>query len=428
MIGRLGFVVSKSVRAIWFRPAVYVLASVATLAVSTALGPLVPDNLARGFGAEGVDRILEILASGMLAVAVFSLTTMVAAMQAVSQAATPRVRRLLVEDRTAQNAISTFIGTFLFSLLGIVALSAGLYDLSGRLVLLIITLSLIAVVVVTLIGWINKLSRIGGVEEAVDRVERATQQAFQAAEPQYGRRRTAAVSEGAQAVHSDKIGYVQHVDEALLESLTGSLGVAIHVTATPGFYVDPTRPLALVETEADEDSQRDIRSAFVVGGERTFDSDPRFGLLVLSEIASRALSPAVNDPGTAIDVVGTLTRILAKRGKPKEEEGREIRCPQLTLPEIDSADIIADAFRGIARDGAGLVEVQVRLQKGLATLAAVDPPLYGKAAGEMSKEAFERASRAMTREADITLVRAAASRVGIEQSAAVPSEPKSTSP
>jgi uncharacterized membrane protein len=417
MIGRLGFVVSQTARALWFRPAVYVLASVATLAVSTALGPFVPDDFARGVGAEGVDRILGILASGMLAVAVFSLTTMVAAMQAVSQAATPRVRRLLVEDRTAQNAISTFIGTFLFSLLGIVALSAGLYDLSGRFVLLIITLCLIVVVVVTLIGWIQKLSHIGGVEEAVDRVEKATRRAFHAAEPGYGRRRTSAAPNGAQAIHSDKIGYVQHIDEALLGTLAEKIGIAIHVVALPGAYVDPTRPLALVETEADEDLRGEIRSAFVIGGGRTFDTDPRFGLLVLSEIASRALSPAVNDPGTAIDVVGTLTRILAERGKPLEEGRHEIRYPRLTLPEIDPADIIADGFRGIARDGAGLLEVQIRLQKGLATLADVDPRLFGKAAREMSKEALDRASRAMTHEADIALVRAAAGRVGIQQPA-----------
>jgi uncharacterized membrane protein len=414
MIGQLRFAVSQSVRAIWFRPALYVLVSIATLAASMAVGPVIPADVAKRLGAEGVDRILEILASGLLVVAVFSLATMVASMQAVSQAATPRVRRLLVEDRTAQNAISTFIGTFLFSLLGIVALSAGLYDMSGRFVLLIITVCMIVVVVVTLIGWIQKLSRIGGVEEAVDRVEKATRRAFQAAQPRYRCRRTAAVPKGAQAVHSTTIGYVRHMDEALLGRLTDSLGVAIHVAAPPGTYVDPTHPLAMVETEPGEDLRRDIRSAFVIGGGRTFDTDPRFGLLVLSEIASRALSPGVNDPGTAIDVVGTLTRILVEWGEIRQDAKPEIRYPLLTVPEIDPVDIFADAFRGIARDGAGLLEVQVRLHKGLATLAAVDPQLFGKAAREMSREALQRASLAMAHEDDIAFVRAAAGRVSIE--------------
>lgn len=53
-----------------------------------------------------------------------------------------------------------------------------------------------------------------------------------------------------------------------------------------------------------------IARAFLIGDERTFDDDPRFGLVVLSEIASRALSPAVNDPGTAIDIIGTFVRLF----------------------------------------------------------------------------------------------------------------------
>jgi uncharacterized membrane protein len=122
----------------------------------------------------------------------------------------------------------------------------------------------------------------------------------------------------------------------------------------------------------------------------------------------------VNDPGTAIDVVGTLTRILAEWGEIRQDAKPEIRYPRLTVPEIDPVDIFADAFRGIARDGAGLLEVQVRLHKGLATLAAVDPQLFGKAAREMSREALQRASLAMAHEDDIAFVRAAAGRVSIE--------------
>lgn len=423
MLGPLKYAIASNIRGIWFRPAVYLLGSIVALAVSTVLGPIVPPDVAKALGAEGVDRILEILAASMLAVAIFSLTTMVAAMQAASQAATPRVRRLLVEDKTAQNAISTFIGTFLFSLLGIVALSAGLYDVSGRFILLIITLCLITAVLVSLISWIQKLTRIGGVEEAIDRVETAAQQAFQAAEFLFcGCRRTAGALIKGHAVPADKIGYVQHMDEALLGSLTEKRDVDIHVMVRPGSYVDPTRPLAMVEGEAAKELLDDIRSAFVVGGERKFAADPRFGLLVLSEIASRALSPAANDPGTAIDVVGTLTRVLIQWNKTRQDAASESRYPRLTVPDIDPSDIVGDAFRGIARDGAGLVEVQVRLQKALVTLAAVNPRLFGKAAREMSEEACERASRAMAQETDISLIRATASQVGGEQPTTVARE------
>ena len=413
MFARLRFKVSKASRRIWFRPVVYVLASIAAVAASLLLGPVVPPTVARALGADGVDRILQILASGMLAVAIFSLTTMVAAMQAASQGATPRVRPLLIEDRTAQNTISTFIGAFLFSLLAIAALSAGFYDVSERFVLLVITLCLIALVVVTLIRWIQALTNIGGVGEAVDRVERATRAAIAAARPTHGRTRTDAAAPEGHAVVAESIGFVQHIDESQLANAAERLGTDLHVIAGPGAYVDPKAILAVLADEPDEDARRTIRSAFTIGTERSFDRDPRYGLCVLSEIASHALSPAVNDPGTAMDVLTTLTRVLVTwRDAERQAAPDEVRCPRLSLPPIEPREMVGDAFQAIARDGAGLVEVQIRLQKVLATLAATDPLLFGDAARDMSAEALMRARRSMPHASDVARVDAAAARVG----------------
>jgi uncharacterized membrane protein len=413
MFARLRFKVSKASRGIWFRPVISVLASIAAVAASLLLGPVVPPTVARALGADGVDRILEILASGMLAVAIFSLTTMVAAMQAASEGATPRVRALLIEDRTAQNAISTFIGAFLFSLLAIAALSAGFYDVSERFVLLVFTLCLIAVVVITLIRWIQALSHIGGVDEAVDRTERATRAAIAAARPTHGRTRPDAATPDGHAVHADAIGFVQHVDERKLADAAERLDTELHVIAGFGAYVDPKAILAVLADEPDENARHAIRSAFIIGTERSFDRDPRYGLCVLSEIASRALSPAVNDPGTAMDVLTTLTRILVTwRDAERRAPPDEVRCPRLSLPPIEPREMVGDSFRAIARDGAGMVEVQVRLQKVLATLAAVDPLLFGDAARDMSAEALMRARRAMPHASDVARVDAAAARVG----------------
>jgi hypothetical protein len=64
----------------------------------------------------------------------------------------------------------------------------------------------------------------------------------------------------------------------------------------------PCEPLAWTTWQPKEDEETRLSSAFLVGPDRSFKQDPRFGMIVLSEIASRALSPGVNDPGTAIDV------------------------------------------------------------------------------------------------------------------------------
>ena len=104
---------------------------------------------------------------------------------------------------------------------------------------------------------------------------------------------------------------------------------------------------------------------------RSYDQDPRFGASVLTEIASRALSPAVNDPGTAIDVINRALRVLAVWDEPVEEDDDDgaVLYPNVHVPPIRLEDLFDDLFTPIARDGAGIVEVGLRLQKALAILA-----------------------------------------------------------
>lgn len=415
MRAALLFYLVRASRAIWFLPALFSLLAVLALLISALWTPTLPSALADRVDLRVVDRILDIMASSMLAVAIFSLTTMVAAIQAATQAATPRVRGLLVADRTAQVTISIFIGTFLFSLLGVIGLSTGLYGQTGRLILFVLMLVIVSAVVVALIRWIQKLSHIGGVGEAVDRAEQATRAAFgrAAAFNASGDRHGARV-EGLRAVSAGTIGYVQYVDESRLGRLANELSGPIVLVARPGGYVDPTRPLAFVPPDIEDSALDTIRGAFVVGRERTFDGDPAYGLVVLSEIALRALSPSINDPGTAIIVIGALTRLLDGWGQWLDDEEPQVRYPNLFLPDLDVNDLFTDAFAAIARDGAGMVEVQVRLQQSLATLAATRPERFNQAARRLSHQAIERATAVMTDRRDIELVARAAKAVGNE--------------
>jgi uncharacterized membrane protein len=69
-----------------------------------------------------------------------------------------------------------------------------------------------------------------------------------------------------------------------------------------------------------------LREAFVIGNMRYFHEDPRFGLITLSEIASRAYIPAVNDPGTAIQIISSHVRLFslwAETGDGKRKRKRQ---------------------------------------------------------------------------------------------------------
>ena len=104
-----------------------------------------PTEFNKLIGLDGVDDLLGVLANTLLAVAIFSLGIMVSSLQAAASAATPRARPLLMQDRTAQNAISVFIGGFIFAIVGTVGLSTNYYDAPARVILFLTTCLVIVV-------------------------------------------------------------------------------------------------------------------------------------------------------------------------------------------------------------------------------------------------------------------------------------------
>ena len=125
MLARLGWVLRGLQRRLWFRATLFSVAGVATALLALLLRDHIPASLPAKVGADAVDKILPIIASSMLAVTTFSLSTMVTAYNAAASSVTPRAYPLLLEDSTTQNALAHFLGSFLFSLVGIIALRTG---------------------------------------------------------------------------------------------------------------------------------------------------------------------------------------------------------------------------------------------------------------------------------------------------------------
>ncbi|MCM2294025.1 DUF2254 domain-containing protein [Allorhizobium sp. BGMRC 0089] len=418
MTSKWAWWLSQIVRRIWFRATLFSILAVLTALLAIFISPWIPARLPGQIGADAVDKILGIIATSMLTVTTFSLNTMVSAYTAASSNVTPRATRLVMEDSTTQNVLATFLGSFLFSLVGIIMLTTGAYGEQGRLVLFVVTIGVVILIVVTLLRWIDHLSRLGRVTETTERVERAAIAAVNTvkASPCLGGHPLTAPDRWTVApnapVFSDTIGYVQHVDAAALSRIADRHEIEIAVFALAGTLVSPDEPLAYTSGPVDEDCQNAITSAFTIGDTRSFDQDPRFGASVLTEIASRALSPAVNDPGTAIDVISRAMRILAAWNAPMEKEADEVLHPRLHVMSIALDDLFDDLFTPIARDGAGLVEVALRLQKAFCALARFDGPGFYDNACRHAAEALARAEMDLTIDADKQRLRKAAADVG----------------
>ncbi|GAB2933299.1 DUF2254 domain-containing protein [Hafnia psychrotolerans] len=398
MTSKWHWLLGRFTRKLWFRTSLFAILAVATALLSISIKSFIPPSLSGLVGSEAVDKLLGILASSMLAVTTFSLNIMVSAYNAASSSVTPRATKLLVEDSTTQNVLATFIGSFVFSLVGIIALSMGAYGEQGRVVLFIVTLAVILLIVLTLLRWIQHLSHFGRMEETTRRVEEATQDALvqRIEEPYLGGRHwdeQDISTLNAWPVYAKDIGYVQHVDMKLLSECAQQSSSIFFVASMPGAFVHLATPILWIQPIPKEPDTDPLMRAFTISTERSFDQDPRFGFCVLSEIASRALSPAVNDPGTAIDVIGRAVRLLSYWKVNECVSSRDISFPHVYVRPIETRDLFDDIFTPIARDGASLIEVQVRLQKALHALAQMDPSAFGINARRHSLLALARAGQ-----------------------------------
>ncbi|MFP8964950.1 DUF2254 domain-containing protein [Pokkaliibacter sp. CJK22405] len=406
------FYLRLMVRRMWFRSSLYCLLAIFTVLVSPVANSWIPKDWASAVGADSIDGILNILASSMLAVTTFSLTTVVSAFATASSATTPRATKLLIQNSNVQSALATFIGAFLYSIVGIVALSTPMYEEGSRFVLFIVTIVVIVVITVTLLRWIEQISHLGRVGETIDLVEQTGRESLSAralAPELGGQRLTPDMALPAFTMNAPDSGFLQHVDMKRLQEVAEDAGAKIYLLTLPGHLVSHYEPLFRFSGDLSPAQRETVASAVIVGDARTYSQDPRLGFVVAQEIAIRALSPAVNDPGTAIKVLGAQLRMLEcwARTVRESRDQLDVCYDRIYVPAIDINDFFMDAFNPIARDGAAFIEVGLRLQRVLQGLCEMGFDSYKEPIRFHAELAMERGGHGMTAETDKALLRQA---------------------
>ena len=338
---------------LWFRATLIALLAVVAAWASVRHRALPAIGLSATIGADSVDRILQIIASACWRDDL--LAQHHGCRLFGGDEHEPRATRLLIEDTESQNMLAAFVGSFLYSLVAIITLSMGAYGERGRVVLFAVTILVILIVVGTLLRWIDYVSKLGRVGETTEQVEHAATDAMRGrfTRPFLGGLPLAdpvsSIPDGAMPIFASVIGYVQHVDMGALSEAARSGSGAVYLVAPPGTFVDAKRPVAWCTGLASREALDRIRTAVTIDDERSFDQDPRFGLSVLAEIACRALSPGINDPGTAIDVVGRAVRVLSIWADPDTQ--KEPIYPEVHVTAITADELFDDVFMPIARRG-----------------------------------------------------------------------------
>lgn len=363
---------------LWVRPTLWSLAAIAVALLATLANQIPLPEGWPDIERSTLEGLLTIIATSMLTVSTFSLSILVSAFASAASSATPRATRLVMADDNAQQAISAFIASFIFAMVSLTALGVGYYGETGRLVLLAVTVYVLAYLILALLRWIDTLSKLGRMSHTIATVENAALPPLRSwhLEPGLGARCDApAHMPVGVRVHGEHSGLLQYIDMAVLQKWAETHETLVHVRVRPGDYLAPSSVLAVFDggcsPDADADGLKQLAEAFVVGRDRTHEQDPRLGLVILSEIAQRALSPAVNDPGTALVVAGVLTRVLIDGTRiDPDKEPPATRFDRVTIVQVDEDALLRDVFEPIARDGAPMLEVALALQTALRLVAS----------------------------------------------------------
>lgn len=389
-------ILKKPSNQLWVTPAYWTILTVAYVFALKLLAGGMQHNGLPNITEEILADLLNVMASSMLAVSTFSLSIMVSAFAAAANTATPRAIDLVMDDKSTRTAISSFICAFIYAIIAKTALGMGFYAQNGRFVLFISTLAVLLYLIITLIRWVYTLSLLGRLGNTLNKIECATEKALQhyRSSPMMGA--TAKYDEKIETfpIQADCCGYLTHIDMQQLQEEAEKANCKIHIQVRPGKLITPDTVLCLVEGEPIEASV--IQDCFVFARQRTFAQDPAWGFIVLSETAQRALSPAVNDPGTAIKVMTTMMSLLLKKEKP-ENNAEQPNYNRLSIIPLDCSEFIRDGFAPISRDGAAILEVNLVMQKVLDAIWRYVPEKdISLAAQNMAKQALERACQELS--------------------------------
>lgn len=383
---------------LWVIPGVSAIAAfitaMALVALDRALGADMAAVISFDGGADSARGILSTIAAAMLSFTGLVFTVTMLVLQLASSQLSPRVTRTFLRDRLNQIVLGLFVATFVYALLVLREVRSP--DPGPEFVPGIATwwaIALLLASIAAFIAYIDHMARSIRASSVIASVADETRSAIERLypadvgdEPESNAVATDTESAAAWALtptrlvgSGDSSGVVVAIDESGLMEQAVAAALVLEVIPRIGEHVVADSPLIVVRgasASPDLDDDR-LRATITLGRERTMDQDAAFGFRQLVDIAERALSPGINDPTTAVQVLDELHDILRRLIRcrfPAPVRLDETGAVRLILPRPDFGDYLDLALDEIRLDGAGSLQVARRMNALLDDLLAIAPP------------------------------------------------------
>jgi uncharacterized membrane protein len=327
---------------------------------------------------DGARSIVGAFASSMLTLVVFVMSSLLIVVQLASAQLTPRIIAMAFANRRLKWVVSIFTFAYTYT----IAASGRIEDTVPQLPLAFAILCNLACIAIFLwfVQWFGSSLRPIAVLQDVAEAGRAVVESvypdpFDPGEEQPGWS-PAAQADVVVVEHIGRSGVILAYGESALLTLAERAEAVIELVPQVGDYIARGDALFRIRTGSRSLDAGALRACVAIGPERTLDQDPRFAFRIMVDIANKALSPAINDPTTAVLALDQIHHLLMDVGTRRLDTG-ETRDPQgrlrLCYRTPDWIDFVGLAVTEIRHFGATSIQVARRLQAMIEHLLKVLP-------------------------------------------------------
>lgn len=263
-------------------------------------------SLLIGSSPDSARTLLATIAGSIITVAalVFSFTAVTVQMAATQYS--PRIVQQVLRDRFQQWTVALVMGTFTFALVSLATVDAPGQSTNSPNWTVTIGVLLGVASAVSIVGFIDHVTRHVRIDDTIRRISMRVRDGLAAADDvplEDDEPWQLPESADSTCLRSAETGFVQEIDiRDLVEDLPAGSLARLDVW-TGQFVAEGSR---ILTAWSDEPMPDHIRSRIAIGETRTVEQDPGLGIRQLVDVALRALSPGINDPATAADVVRHL--------------------------------------------------------------------------------------------------------------------------
>ncbi len=315
--------------------------------------------------ADNARLILGTLVAGIISLMVFSFSMVMVVLNSAASSLSPRVIPGLISSRSHQVVLGVYLGTIINSLMLISTIQEG-DDINVPSLGIFLALGLAVICLCLFVYFIRSISLSIQVDFILNRVYKQTLAQLRTRRRQLQDSHGPAWPDDAQwsVVRARRSGYFKALNVTAAHDVLDEHDARMTVQVHYGFFVMPGHPLMRIDRELDDDCTNRLLDCFDFYVEEYAHRHFFFGFKQIVEIAVRALSPGINDPGTAIKAIDMLSVLLAERMEmPDHEVAHAQDRPRIFIRELNLHQLLQMTFGPQRRYGADdLLVLQALLQ------------------------------------------------------------------